>query len=206
MMTDLFCDSATLEPVAMPGAEVYCLRHLGLDRPADSILDELIRDTPWRQESVTVWGKSYPQPRLVAWYGDPGCVYAYSSIRLEPLPWTERLLALRARVERAAGHSFNSVLLNYYRDNNDSMGLHSDDEPELGPRPVIASLSLGEERTLIFKCKTDKRRQPIRLTLGSGSLLVMKGDTQANWKHGIEKETRPCGPRVNLTFRRIRAI
>lgn len=98
---------------------------------------------------------------------------------------------------------FNSVLLNYYRDNRDSMGLHSDDEPELGPRPTIASVSLGEERTLVFKHKTSQELAPVRLRLAAGSLLVMKGDTQRNWKHGINKEDRHCGPRVNLTFRRI---
>jgi len=95
------------------------------------------------------------------------------------------------------------VLLNYYRDNRDSMGFHSDDEPELGLRPVIASLSLGEERTLTMKHKLNKLAKPIRLKLTSGSLLLMKGETQRYWNHGIAKESRPCGPRVNLTFRRI---
>jgi alkylated DNA repair dioxygenase AlkB len=98
---------------------------------------------------------------------------------------------------------FNSVLLNYYRDQRDSMGFHSDDERELGERPIIASLSLGEERTFILKHKTKKHLKTVRLILASGSLLLMKGGTQRYWKHGINKESRPCGPRVNLTFRRI---
>ena len=104
------------------------------------------------------------------------------------------------------GISFNSALLNYYRDNRDSMGLHSDDEPELGERPIIASFSLGEERTIIFKHKTRSDRKPIRLTLANGSLLLMTGETQRYWKHGINKEKHPCGPRINLTFLRVRSV
>jgi len=95
------------------------------------------------------------------------------------------------------------VLFNYYRNHRDSMGMHSDDEPELGERPILASLSLGEERTFILKHKREKDSKPVRLKLASGSLLLMKGDTQRCWKHGIDKESRPCGPRINLTFRRI---
>jgi alkylated DNA repair dioxygenase AlkB len=117
------------------------------------------------------------------------------------LPWTETLQDIRRAVEAAAGASFNSVFLNYYRDHRDSMGFHSDDEPELGKEPTIASLSLGETRTLTLKHRRRKDREPVRLLLESGSLLVMKGETQRNWKHGIAKQSRPCGPRVNLTFR-----
>jgi alkylated DNA repair dioxygenase AlkB len=113
------------------------------------------------------------------------------------------LLDIKSPVEAIAGDKFNSVLLNYYRDHRDSMGMHSDDERELGKLPLIASLSLGGERTFILKHKTRKDLKPVRLKLASGSLLLMKGETQRHWKHGIEKETRPCGPRVNLTFRRI---
>jgi alkylated DNA repair dioxygenase AlkB len=98
---------------------------------------------------------------------------------------------------------FNSVLLNYYRDHRDSMGFHSDDERELGPTPIIASVSLGATRTFVLKHKTRPELKPIRLELPSGSLLLMKGLTQKNWKHGIDKQSKPCGPRVNLTFRQI---
>jgi alkylated DNA repair dioxygenase AlkB len=113
------------------------------------------------------------------------------------------LIDIKNRVEKVAGASFNSVLLNYYRHHRDSMGLHSDDEPELGRQPIIASVSLGEERTFILKHKTRRELKIVRLKLASGSLLLMKGDTQHCWKHGIDKEKGPCGPRVNLTFRRI---
>jgi alkylated DNA repair dioxygenase AlkB len=171
----------------------------------NAMLRRLVADTPWRQESITVWGKTYPQPRLTAWYGDPDSYYTYSRITLTPIPWTDLLLEIKERVEIATSASFNSVLLNYYRDNHDSMGLHSDDEPELGPRPIIASFSLGDERTLVMKHKIDAAAEPVRITLGSSSLLLMQGDTQKYWKHGIAKETRRLGPRVNLTFRRILA-
>jgi alkylated DNA repair dioxygenase AlkB len=136
-------------------------------------------------------------------YGDEGRRYSYSGVALIPLPWTPLLLSIRRRVEDVASWSFNSVLLNYYRDNNDSMGFHSDDEPELGPQPVIASLSLGATRTFVFKSKIDKAAKPVRVALASGHLLIMKGDTQRNWQHGILKESRRCGARINLTFRRI---
>jgi alkylated DNA repair dioxygenase AlkB len=203
-MSDLFSPTDALQKIPILDAEVYYLHSLELGRSSDEILCHLIADTPWRQETLVVWGKLFPQPRLVAWYGDSDSVYTYSGIKLTPLPWTDLLLATRKRVEIVAGSSFNSVLLNYYRDNRDSMGFHSDDEPELGERPIIASLSLGEERTFVLKHKTKTFVKPVRLRLASGSLLLMKKETQRYWKHGISKETHPCGPRVNLTFRRIR--
>jgi alkylated DNA repair dioxygenase AlkB len=129
--------------------------------------------------------------------------YTYSGIRLTATPWTADLLKLKQKVELIAGCAFNSVLLNYYRDQRDSMGFHSDDERELGPRPTIASLSLGQERVLVFKHKTDRAVRPYKLRLESGSLLIMRGETQQHWVHGIAKSTVPCGPRVNLTFRYI---
>jgi alkylated DNA repair dioxygenase AlkB len=202
-MEDLFRSLTDFRPVRLPDADVSYLRNFDLGLSPDVLLHALITETPWRQENVTVWGKTFRQPRLVAWYGDPGRAYHYSGIALEPLPWTDRIAGIRTCVERVVGHRFNSVLLNYYRDQSDSMGLHSDDEKELGPRPVIASVSLGAERIFLLKSKIRLQEKPIRLPLASGSLLLMKGDTQKNYKHGISKETRPLGPRVNLTFRTI---
>jgi alkylated DNA repair dioxygenase AlkB len=203
MNNDLFGGSAELERLPMQDAEVWFASKIELPDPADEILHRLIDGVPWRAEQVTVWGKKYDQPRLIAWFGDPGKAYTYSGIAMTPLPWTQELRALKSVVESFANESFNSVLLNYYRDGRDNMGFHSDNERELGPTPTIASLSLGNERTFVFKHKTAKSIKAVRLKLTSESLLVMKGETQANWKHGIDKEILPCGPRVNLTFRRI---
>lgn len=204
MTADLFAAQEALAPIPMQDAEVYYLRHLPLAQPPHIVMSELIDEVRWRAENIVVWGRTYPQPRLIAWYGDVGMNYTYSGIQLVPLPWTETLLDIKSRVEGATHMDFNSVLLNYYRDQRDSMGLHSDDEPELGERPILASLSLGEERIFILKHRRAKALKPVRLKLASGSLLLMRGETQRYWKHGIDKETRPCGPRVNLTFRRIR--
>jgi len=202
-MSSLLETTNRLERILIVDGEMYYLSKLDLGRDDYRIFDQLTVDVPWRQESILVWGKMHLQPRLVAWYGDRGSDYTYSGITLTPLPWTDFLLEMKRRIEAVSAASFNSVLLNYYRDNRDSMGFHSDDEPELGLRPVIASLSLGEERTLTMKHKLNKLVKPVRLKLASGSLLLMKGETQRYWNHGIAKESRPCGPRVNLTFRRI---
>jgi alkylated DNA repair dioxygenase AlkB len=150
-----------------------------------------------------MWGREYVSPRLVAWYGEPGASYLYSGIRHEPLAWTPLLANLRRRVEAATATSFDSVLCNFYRDKRDSVAMHADDERELGPEPVIASLSIGETRTFVMRHKTDRSQKTRRLTLESGSLLLMRGPTQRCWQHGVPKEKRPCGPRVNLTFRQI---
>lgn len=167
------------------------------------ILSRLIHNIDWRQESVTLFGKTHLQPRLSAWYGDNDAVYTYSGIRHEPRFWTPLLATLKTRIETISGHAFNSVLLNYYRDHRDAMGMHSDDEKALGPQPLIASLSLGDTRIFVMKHKQRKDLKPVRIALPSGSLLVMEGDTQQHWKHGIMRTKSPCGARVNLTFRRI---
>ena len=201
-MRDLFADGE-LQRIEIPDADVsYCPRaNLGAD--PDLLLKQLIEQIPWRTEVINLWGKEYQQPRLAAWFGDPEARYTYSGLALDPLPWTELLSVLRSHVEALAGAAFNSVLLNYYRDHRDSMGMHSDDEPELGRNPTIASVSLGEQRTFVMKHKFRKALKPVHLPLDHGSLLLMTGATQHNWKHGINKVAQPCGPRVNLTFRRI---
>jgi alkylated DNA repair dioxygenase AlkB len=203
MVDDLFPKKVALERIPLADAEIYYLAELPLAPTAEAVMKQLIDEVPWRAENIVVWGKTVPQPRLIAWYGDKRANYTYSGIHHDPLPWTDTLIDIKNRVEKVAGTNFNSVLLNYYRHHRDSMGLHSDDEPELGRRPIIASLSLGEQRIFILKHKTRRDLKGVRLRLASGSLLLMKGDTQHCWKHGIEKEKDPCGPRVNLTFRRI---
>ncbi len=188
--------------IQLPDADLLFYEQLDLGDD-QALLGQLTEESDWRQEYITVFGKTHPQPRLVAWYGDPGASYTYSGLRHEPSPWTADLARLRDRVQALSGQVYNSVLLNLYRDGRDSMGLHADDERELGEQPVIASLSLGEQRTLYFKHRTRRDLSIFNLPLPSTSLLIMAGGTQANWKHGIRKLSRDCGPRINLTFRRV---
>ena len=207
-MQDLFAPADGFESLAMEGADVARLARLDLGRPDHEVLAELIAQVPWRAERIVVFGREVAQPRLSAWYGDADAAYTYSGLHLQPRPWTPLLADLKQRVERACGTEFNSVLLNYYRDHRDGMGFHADDEPELGPRPSIASLSLGERRVFVMKRRVARgaapsATPPVRIPLDSGSLLLMRGETQRHWLHGIAKLGRPCGPRVNLTFRRI---
>jgi len=174
---DLF-ESGGPRRLDIPDADVRYWRDFSFGEPPDLILRELIEQTPWKSEVITLWGKPYQQPRLTAWFGDPDARYTYSGLSLEPLPWTALLSGIRSRVEAAAETSFNSVLLNYYRDHLDSMGMHSDDEAELGRNPAIASVSFGEQRTFVLKHKFRKDLKPVHLPLDSGSLLLMQGATQ----------------------------
>ncbi|MEM7209109.1 MAG: alpha-ketoglutarate-dependent dioxygenase AlkB [Pseudomonadota bacterium] len=199
---DLFANESPL-PLRLPDADVVLYQSVILHKPADAILNDLIVETDWQSRTIRLWGREYQQPRLIAWSADKGVTYRYSGVTLPVAPWTSNLLALKSLVEGVADASFNSVLLNYYRDEKDSMGMHSDDEPELGEQPVIASLSFGETRALSFKHRSRRELKSVKVALPSGSLLLMKGDTQKNWKHGMAKQRKACGPRVNLTFRKI---
>ncbi|MGF1777751.1 alpha-ketoglutarate-dependent dioxygenase AlkB family protein [Vibrio nomapromontoriensis] len=166
---------------------------------SQSIFDELQQVLKWREDKIMMFGKWVSIPRLQAWYGDAS--YQYSNLTLEPLPWTPQLEELRKRCEQAANTSFNSVLANLYRTGQDSNGWHSDNEPELGPSPVIASLSFGGTRR--FALKHRQTKQKITLDLPSGSLLIMAGDIQRHWLHTVPKTTRHVEPRINLTYRYV---
>jgi alkylated DNA repair dioxygenase AlkB len=196
---NLFDSSATLVPIPIEDGELWFLPQLPLPLANDEILRRLVDETAWRQDTVVVYGKRHLQPRLTAWQGD--AAYTYSGLRLDPLPFTPLLSTIRAAVEQATQRRFNSVLLNYYRDGRDSMGMHADNEPELGPEPAIASLSVGATRRFVLRHR--RSGATIRLDLGDGSLLLMAGAMQQHWLHGINKQTRHAGPRVNLTFRYI---
>jgi alkylated DNA repair dioxygenase AlkB len=196
---DLFSANAGLQPIPIEDAEMALLAQLPLPISNAEVFARLLAETAWRIETVVVYGKRHLQPRLTAWYGEAS--YAYSGLRLDPTPMTPLLDQLRAAVEAATGRRYNSVLLNYYRDGADSMGMHSDDEPELGPAPAIASLSYGATRTFVLRHKRDKRT--LKLDLEDGNLLLMAGLTQQNWLHGINKTARQTGRRINLTFRYI---
>lgn len=197
---DLFAE-AGCQQLPIADGELRLWHAIDLGQDYAQLQARLVAESAWRQEEITLYGKSYRQPRLSAWYGELG--YSYSGIRLEPEPWTTTLQAIRRRVEALVGHEFNSVLLNYYRDHRDRMGMHSDDEKELGAEPVIASLSLGETRNFMLRHKTRKDLPGIKLPLCAGSLLLMSGKLQRHWRHGINPQARPCGARINLTFRRI---
>ena len=196
---DLFTPSTSLIPIPIPDGELLWLQQLPLALDNAAVFARLVAETDWRAETITLWGKQHLQPRLTAWHGEAR--YSYSGLDLEPLPFTPLLLTIKQAVEDATGHSFNSVLLNYYRNERDSMGMHSDDEPALGPEPAIASLSFGASRTFILRHR--RTRQTLKLDLGDGSLLLMRGKTQHFWLHGINKSARSIGPRLNLTFRNI---
>lgn len=204
-MNDLFGqfsqDGATR--LALPGAEA-CLFADFLDAArADHFFASLLHDTAWSEQKVFVHGKWHFQPRLVAWYGDDGATYSYSGNTMSPAPWTRDLSDLRNLTQEATGAKYNSVLLNLYRNEHDRMGWHSDNEAELGPRPTIASVSLGATRVLLFKPRKKTRGGVHRIALSHGSLLLMAGDTQSNWRHAVYSESCPCGARINLTFRFI---
>lgn len=155
----------------------------------------------WQQDSIRLYGKTHDLPRLTAWYGDTGRDYRYSGIGMSALPWTDALLKIKNAVELNSGHQFNSVLLNLYRNGQDGVAWHSDDEPELGINPVIASVSLGQPR--VFKLRHKLTRQVIKTELPSGSLLLMRGACQSAWEHEVPKSAKPLGARINLTFRSI---
>jgi alkylated DNA repair dioxygenase AlkB len=138
-MKDLFTLDRQFEPIPMPDADVSMLHEVEMPLPYDMILQKLMDQTIWRQESVKIYGKDYQQPRLVALYGDAGMRYDYSGISLHPLPWTDFLREVKRRIQECTNAAFNAVFLNLYRDHNDSMGFHSDDEKDLGREPTIAS-------------------------------------------------------------------
>jgi alkylated DNA repair dioxygenase AlkB len=196
---DLFSAEAGLQRIPIEDGELALLPQLPLPISNAEVFERLLRDTAWRHETIVVYGKRHLQPRLTAWHGEAS--YTYSGLRLAPLPMTPLLAQLRAAVEDATGHRYNSVLLNYYRDGADSMGMHSDDEPELGPQPAIASLSYGATRAFTLRHKTSKRT--LKFDLLDGNLLLMAGSLQRHWLHGINKTAKPTGPRLNLTFRYI---
>jgi alkylated DNA repair dioxygenase AlkB len=165
------------------------------------MMAELTTSLEWQQVVVEVFNRRVPQPRLTCWYGDPGKNYSYSGTHLAPSSWTPLLSEIKNATEKAAGTTFNSVLANLYRDGSDSISWHSDNEPELGPEPIIASVTFGFMRR--FDMRHRESKETVSIDLTSGSVLVMSGQSQARWQHQIAKTRKPIGPRINLTFRTI---
>lgn len=170
---------------------------------ANKLLKHLIATTSWQQPKLKVYGKWHRTPRLVRFVGDPNLNYKYSNTLHDTQAWTTALTALKKRIEALSGKAYNCVLLNYYRDGQDTMGWHADDEAELGQQPTIASLSIGAARDIHFKPKIGGAL--IKLNLPCGSLLLMRGQTQEYWLHHIPKRAQCDSPRINLTFRQIMA-
>jgi len=167
---------------------------------SDLLLQQFVADIPWKQTRQKMWEKEYPTPRLTSWHGDIGTDYSVSGKISNPNPWTPELLHIKSLVEPLAGVQFNSVLLNYYRDGNDSVAWHSDRESVLGKNPVIASVSFGQVRSFDIRNKAD-HSEHYSVKLEHGSFLLMKGGLQEHWEHRIAKSNKPMKARVNLTFR-----
>ncbi|MDH1264404.1 alpha-ketoglutarate-dependent dioxygenase AlkB [Pseudomonas sp. GD03944] len=190
--------------LTLPDAELRLLPQWVDAATADRWLAQLVAETAWEQPEVHIFGRAVAVPRLLAWYGDAEASYRYSGQTHQPQPWTPLLTEIRRRVQDEVGQPLNGVLLNYYRDGNDSMGWHSDDEAELGRNPLVASLNLGGTRRFDLRRKGGSRIEH-SLSLDHASLLVMGGPTQHYWQHQVAKTRQPCAPRLNLTFRLIRS-
>ncbi|CAH0990611.1 hypothetical protein SIN8267_00705 [Sinobacterium norvegicum] len=197
---DLF---SAAEPIVVNTVDglIYCwLDVLPLDQ-ADALFHQLSRQSAWQQESIRLYGKSLAQPRLSCWFGKHGVSAASGYNNFSPAqPYTQSLTALKTTIEQLTGYHYNSTLANLYRDGQDSVGYHADDEPVLGKQPVIASFSLGSTRRFLVKHNA-KQQNTIKMDLPHNSLVLMAGDLQQHWQHAIGKTTKPVGPRINLTFR-----
>jgi alkylated DNA repair dioxygenase AlkB len=182
--------------------ELYYLPAIFPEQDADQLYERLKKEISWEQKPIRIFGKMVLQPRLTAWYGDPEATYSYSGVKNVPLPWADVLAEIRKKVEEVSSSSFNSVLLNYYRNGNDSMGWHRDNEKELGTLPSIASLSFGDKRK--FKVRDHKlHTRLISIEPANGSLILMKGEMQEFWEHSVPKQSGELQGRINLTFRKI---
>jgi alkylated DNA repair dioxygenase AlkB len=169
---------------------------------SDYLLQKFITEAPWKQTVQKMYDKEVITPRLTAWYGDLGTDYSAVGKVLNPIPWTKELLMIKEKVEPLAGTHFNSVLLNYYRNGNDSVAWHSDRESVLGKNPVIASVSFGQVRSFDIRNKADHSKK-YSVRLEHGSFLLMKAGLQEHWEHRIAKSTKPMKARINLTFRLV---
>lgn len=204
---DIFVDAdsrasrRSFQRIEMPDADVIVYERFFDKAKSDAYFRELNDNAAWKQEKIKLYGRFIDLPRLTAWYGDDGKSYRYSGISVSPRPWTPALLEIKQAIEAVSGTQFNSVLLNKYRNERDSVAWHSDDEPELGENPVVGSVSFGATRTFKFKHKTAGLRKDVLLPHGGYSL--MRGPTQHHWLHQISKQSARRGARINLTFRAI---
>jgi len=197
-----FFDRDNPNVIPLNGGELLLIRQAFSPDAVHRLFLQLREQTQWSQDEIIMGGRRVLIPRLQAWYGD--ATYRYSGLKMTPLAWTAVLLEIKRSVEVLSGTRFNSVLLNLYRDGNDSVGWHSDDEPELGEAPVIASMSLGASRDFSLRQKKPGVGK-LKLRLDSGDLLLMSGQLQHNWQHQLPKTQLPVGERINLTFRLVKS-
>ncbi len=199
-MATLFSEEVRLD---LPDADITYISNFLPPKTAAHYFDLLKEMVPWRQDSIKVYGKQHLQPRLTAFFANNHQSYSYSNIKMSPLPFSKELLEIKALLEPKVLVDFTSCLLNFYRNGKDSNGWHADDEKELGNNPVIASISLGQERSFHLKHKTNPSLKH-KILLEHGSLLLMQGSTQHHWLHQLPKTIRSINGRINLTFRVIK--
>lgn len=191
-----------METLDLPGAEIELHQQIWSRSQGDTLCGLLIKELNWRQDKITMFGQTHDVPRLNAWYGDADCSYSWSGITMTPNPWNSTLRDIREKVNGVASEQFNSVLANFYRDGNDKVDWHADDEEVLGQAPVIASVSLGATRKFRIRRK-DRSEKATDIFLRSGDVLVMRGLTQLLWEHEVPRSKKVKEPRVNLTFRKV---
>ncbi|WP_141455598.1 alpha-ketoglutarate-dependent dioxygenase AlkB [Pseudoxanthomonas sp. z9] len=191
--------------IDLPGAHLRLWPQWLAPEEADVLMARLIAEVPWEVHRIRLFGREVDSPRLSCWMGDPEARYRYSGALFEPHPWHPDVERLASRLRDDLGTPFNSVLLNRYRGGRDAMGWHSDDEPELGEAPAIASISLGATRRFALKHR-ERAETRLALDLPHGSLLLMAGDTQRHYRHALPRTARPVGERINLTFRLIHPV
>ena len=190
------------EQLKLPGADVLFYPDWLASGDGDVLMKTLREKIAWECHRIKIFGREVDSPRLSCWIGDAGASFVYSQTRFEPYAWLPELQVMRQRLQNEFDCKFNSVLANRYRDGADSMGWHSDNESELGKQPVIASISLGATRRFSFKARVENAKA-VHLELSHGSLLLMRGDTQKNYRHALVKTSKPVGERINLTYRNI---
>lgn len=200
---DLFSEEK--QHFKLPNAELIYIPNYFSKQESDKYFNTIKSETNWQHDDITVFGKTYKQPRLTALFGDSNQSYSYSNIVMYPEPFSETLQSIKTKVEQTTNHQFNTLLVNLYRDGNDSNGWHGDNEKELGRNPVITSVSFGETRPFHFKHRNIKDQRH-KLNLEHGSLLIMKSEMQHYWLHQIAKTKKKIGERINLTFRTIKSI
>ena len=198
-----FADSDEPGNLNLPKPDIEYVRNFLQQSVADELFNGLLYEIAWQQDTIRMWGKTHTIPRLHQWFSDDGVTYTWSGIKMTAMTWTPALAKIRQLLFEHTGLQFNSALANLYRNGADSVGWHSDDEPELGSEPIIASVSLGAQRDFQIRHRVLSNVPTINMNLEHGSLLLMRGTTQQDWKHQLPRRKRVLKPRINLTFRNM---